>query len=114
MLLLAILLFVIAAIFGLIVLIAILKDRPTPKPAVFTHGPIAALALIITIVYCVMGHADPLLISSIVLFILAALGGLTLFTIDMRHKPIPKLLAILHPILAVIALLTLVVYLVQS
>ena len=103
MLIAAIILFIIAAIFGLIVLTAILKDKPTPKAAVITHGPIAAIALIIVIIYAVMGHMHPLLITSIVLFVLAALGGLTLFTIDMRKKPIPKLLAVLHPILAVIA-----------
>lgn len=113
MLITAIILFIIAAIFGLIVLTAILKDKPTPKAAVFTHGPIAAIALIIVIIYAVMGHMHPLLITSIVLFVLAALGGLTLFTIDMRKKPIPKLLAVLHPILAVIALITLIVYVLQ-
>lgn len=113
MLIAAIILFIIAAIFGLIVLTAILKDKPTPKAAVFTHGPIAAIALIIVIIYAVMGHMHPLLITSIVLFVLAALGGLTLFTIDMRKKTIPKLLAILHPILAVIALITLIVYVLQ-
>lgn len=113
MLITAVILFIIAAIFGLIVLTAILKDKATPKAAVFTHGPIAAIALIIVIIYAVMGHMHPLLITSIVLFVLAALGGLTLFTIDMRKKPIPKLLAVLHPILAVIALITLIVYVLQ-
>lgn len=105
----AIVLFVIAAIFGLIILTAILKDRPTPKSAVFTHGPIAATGLILVLIYTYY-HRDPLLIASVVLFLLAALGGLTLFTIDMSNKPIPKLLAIGHPILAVIALMTLIIY----
>lgn len=113
MLLTAIILFVIAAIFGLIVLTAILKDKPTPKPAVFTHGPIAATALILVIIYAVMGHMHPLLITSITLFVFAALGGLTLFIIDMSKKPIPKLLAVLHPILAVIALIVLIIYVLQ-
>lgn len=114
MLLTAIFLFVIAAVFGLTILTAILKNQPTPKPAVFTHGPLAVIALITLIMYSLHGHADTLLITSIVLFILAALGGLTLFSIDMRNKPIPKLIAVLHPVLAVIALLTLVVYMLQS
>ena len=114
MLITAIVLFAIAAIFGLIILTAILKNQPTPKAAVFTHGPIAATALIIVIAYAYMGsNMSPVLITSIVLFILAALGGLTLFTIDMRNKPIPKLLAVLHPLLAVIALVTLIVYVLQ-
>jgi hypothetical protein len=110
----AIILFLIAAMFGLIILTSILKNQPTPKPAVFTHGPIAALALIIIIIYALMGHADTLLITSIVLFILAALGGLTLFVIDMSGKPIPKLIAVVHPIVAVIALITLIIYLMHQ
>ncbi len=106
----AIALFVIAAIFGLIILTAILKNNPTPKPVVFTHGPVAAIGLILVIVYMFYGHWDPLLITSVVLFILAALGGLTLFTIDMTNRRIPKVMALGHPILAVIALVILIIY----
>src|SRR5688572_11812593 len=109
----AIVLFLVAAIFGLIVLTAILKNQPTPKLAVFAHGPIAAIALIIVIVYTILGHREPLLITSIVLFILAALGGLTLFIIDMQKKPIPKSIAVIHPMIAVLALITLIIYVVQ-
>src|SRR5437868_717275 len=110
MLVTAIILFLIAAVFGLIILTAILKDRPTPKPIVFTHGPIAAAGLILVLLYWYYQPTDPLLITSAVLFILAALGGLTLFTIDMTNRRIPKLLAVGHPILAVIALVTLIIY----
>jgi hypothetical protein len=60
-----------------------------------------------------MRGASPLLLTSIILFILAALGGLTLFTIDMKHKPIPKFLALLHPLLAVIGLIVLIIYALQ-
>ena len=110
MLIIAILLFAIAAIFGLIILTAILQDRPTPKPAVFAHGPIAATGLILVLFYLYYGPKDSLLITSAVLFILAALGGLTLFSIDMTNRRIPKLMAVGHPILAVIALATLIIY----
>lgn len=110
----AIVLFIIAAIFGLVVLTAVLKNEPTPKLAVFIHGPLAAIALIIIIVYAFMSNVQPLLLTSIILFILAALGGLTLFTIDMKKRPIPKTLAVLHPILAVAALVILIIYAVQA
>lgn len=115
MLSIAVVLFVIAAFFGLYVLLAILQNRSTPKGAVFTHGPLAALALILVLIYMFMGpgHREPLLVTSVVLFVIAALGGLTLFTIDMSKKPIPKLIAVLHPIIAVIALITLIIYMVS-
>lgn len=113
MLITAIVLFIISAILGLFVLIALLRNKTTPKPAVFIHGPIALLALILLITYAVIKGTSPLLMTSIALFILAALGGLALFTIDMRKKPIPKLLAILHPVIAVAGFIVLMVDMLQ-
>lgn len=106
----AIILFLVGALFGLIVLISILRDQPTPKTAVFIHGPLVATGLILVLITLYYGPHDTLLLVSASLFILAALGGLTLFTIDMSNKRIPKILAVGHPILAVIALLTLLYY----
>ena len=104
-------LFIIAAMFGLFILFAVLQDRPTPKGAVFTHGPLAAAALIIVLYYIFTGnYSDGLLITSAVIFVLAAAGGLTMFTFDMMGKPIPKVIAIIHPIAAATALIMLIVY----
>lgn len=112
MLYLAIALFVLAAVFGLIILTAILRNQPTPKPVVFIHGGVAALALLIVIYFIVQNNGiGP--ITSLILFIIAALGGLTLFTIDMKNKPIPKWIALLHPLIAVIGLITLIVYVIK-
>ena len=113
MITLAIILFIIAAIFGLVILTAILKNQPTPKPFVFLHGPLALIALILIIVYAVAQGASALLVTSIVLFILAALGGLTLFTIDMTNRPIPKMIAMLHPLIAAAGLIVLIIYVLQ-
>ena len=109
MLILAIVLFILAAIFGLFALLAILKNQPTPKPAVFAHGAIAAIALILVIVYSV-GNPGPSPMASLVIFIIAALGGFVLFALDWQKKPIPKPLAFVHPIAAVIALILLIAF----
>lgn len=111
MLYVAIGLFVLAAVFGLIVLTAILRNKPTPKPAVFIHGGIAVIALLIVIFYIAQHGSGPIL--SVTLFILAALGGLTLFTIDMQKKPIPKLIAIIHPLVAAAGLVALILYVIK-
>ncbi len=113
MLILAIVLFVIAAIFGLFILKAILKDKPTPKFFVYLHGPVAAAAILLVIIYMYTSGASPLLLTSLTLFILAALGGLTLLTLDLSKKPIPKLLALLHPVIALAGLITLIMYVLQ-
>lgn len=107
----AIALFIIAAMFGLFILFAVLRNQPTPKGAVFTHGPIAATALLI-LLYGIFygGHSGGLIITSATLFVLAALGGLTMFAFDMLGRPIPKKIAIIHPLVAVFALILLIVY----
>jgi hypothetical protein len=110
MLISAIILFLVAAIFGLILLPAILQDIPTPKPAILLHGSFAALALLLIVIYILIYGADPLLITSLILFIIAALGGITLVTLDIKKKPIPKLLAIIHPLIAAAGLVVLIIY----
>ncbi|MEO8400341.1 MAG: hypothetical protein ABI597_00920 [Gammaproteobacteria bacterium] len=112
MLYLAIALFVLAAVFGLVLLTAILRNRPTPKPVVFIHGTVAVIALLIVITYIAQNQGSgPIL--SLVLFILAALGGITLFTIDMQNKPIPKWIAIVHPLVAASGLIALIFFVTQ-
>jgi hypothetical protein len=50
-----------------------------------------------------------MLTSSIVLFAIAALGGLTLAVLRFRNKPLPMPLALLHGLLAATALVLLLV-----
>lgn len=109
----AIVLFILAAVFGLINLVAILRDQPTPKPAVYIHGLLAATALTLLIIDIIKGHKESLLIASAIIFIVAAMGGFILFVLDMERKKIPKILALLHPLIAVSGLAVLVVYALQ-
>jgi len=109
----SIIFFVIAALLGVILLTKILRNQPTPKPVKFMHGIIAGIALLMLVTYVVLGHTSTLLITSLVLFILAAMGGLTLFTLDMSGKRIPRALALGHPALAIISLILLIIYIVK-
>lgn len=106
----AIALFIIGAIFGLIVLTAILRDRPTPKPVVVFHGLFVATGLVLVLIAVLTGQWDKLLMASLGLFVLAALGGFTLLFNDLSKKPIPKWLAIGHPLVAAAGLICLIVY----
>jgi len=109
MLLTAVILFLIAAGFGAVVLFSILQDKPTPKKFVYTHGSIAVIALLMVLYYAFM-HPDHVPLASIVLFLIAAAGGITMFFIDMPGRPVPKWLALLHPVIAIAAVLALVVF----
>jgi len=57
-----------------------------------------------------LNSAPLILIISLTLLILGALGGLTLFIIDVRGGTIPKLVAVLHPLVAISGLIALIIY----
>lgn len=109
MLLIAVILFLVAAGFGAVVLYSVLQDKPTPKKFVYTHGSIAAVALAM-VIYYVLIHPVHAPVTSLVLFLIAAAGGFTMFFIDIQGKPVPKWIALLHPLIAVIAVLSLVIF----
>lgn len=104
----AIVLFIIAALFGLVILSAVLRNKKTPKLSVLAHGCFAFIALLVFISAVVGGHTSTMLLTSLGLFILAALGGFTLLSFDLRNKPIPKAFAIVHPLIAISALVLLI------
>jgi hypothetical protein len=92
-------LFALAALLGVVLISYVLRSKETPKAVAFIHGPLAAIALVILIVYSI--NNDRMFIASIVLFVLAALGGIILFIKDLKGKPLPQWLAIVHGLVAV-------------
>src|SRR5262245_42722257 len=108
MLLLAILLFSIAAFLGVYLLTYVLQNKNTPKSVAFIHGPIAATGLIILIIYAFLYKPAP--IVSIIIFILAALEGAILIYRDITGKSLPKWLAIGHGLTAIIGFVFLILF----
>lgn len=104
-----IILFALAAVLGLIVAIAILQNKETPKAAVFAHGAIAAIGLVLLIIYAVQ-NPDNYPQISIIIFVIAALGGFYLFANDMRKQPGPKPVVIIHALAAVTAFVLLLFF----
>ena len=103
-------LFALAAVLGLVIATAIFTKNPsTPKGAVYAHGIAAAAALVLLIVYAVNNPENYPKIS-IILFVVAALGGLVLFINDMKKKPGPSGLVIVHALAAVIAFILLLTF----
>lgn len=101
--------FFLAIFFGFIVFIQLACKRPSFKPVVFLHGLVAVLGLGCLIAYAVW-HAGEKPIISIVILLLAALGGLTLLSFDLRKKPVPRIVLFLHPVAALTGLVFLVIY----
>jgi hypothetical protein len=104
----AIALFAIAALLGLYLISFVLRKQETPKAIAIVHGLFAATALVLLIIHTVQTGAD--LIQSIVLFVIAALGGIILFARDITGKSLPKSLAVAHGLIAVTAFVFLLFY----
>jgi len=101
-----ILLFAVAAVFGVTLLVPVLQGKNPSRPFVFIHGGIAAVALVMLVLNYM--SAESLVPQvSVILFVVAALGGFVLFARDMQKQPIPKGLAIVHAAAAVTAFLIL-------
>lgn len=100
MLITTIILFALAAVLGLILLTKVFKEEETPKAVVYSHGAAAALALVLLIV-AYLNQGDSLLMISLLVFIVAALGGFIMFGRDISGRTIPKWLSVVHAVAAV-------------
>ena len=98
-------LFALAAILGIFLLVCLVRNKPVSKYIPILHGVLAGAGLIALIFYAV---SHPSVLTSLILFASAALGGLyMLFTFRSGKKP-PKLVPFVHGSLAIIALILLI------
>ncbi len=96
------------AVVGMFLLALALQKKETPKFVVFIHGAFVVAGLILLIVYSTREGPGPM--ESIVLFIIAALGGVAMLVRDLQHKPLPGWLAIGHAAVAVGGFIYLLVF----
>ncbi len=101
-------LFAVGALIGLYLLTLILKNKETPKAVTFIHGGFVVVALILLIIYLTKNKPGP--VESVVLFALAAMGGIFLVYRDITGKKIPKWLAVAHGLLAITGFIFLLLY----
>jgi hypothetical protein len=109
MLITTIIIFAAAAVFGLLNLIAVLSNKETSKPLVYLHGLLAAIALVLLIIFAINSTMGSPVIS-LVLFIIVALVGFFLFARDLSKKPGPKSIAVIHGTVAVISFIILLIF----
>lgn len=96
----AIALFALSAVLGLAILIKWLAKKDASKGVIYSHGIVAAIALVLLIIYAIQNPNNFPKIS-IILFVVAALGGFYMFFNDLRKKPSPMAVAFIHALLAV-------------
>src|SRR5688572_27105905 len=87
------------AIAGMYLLSLALRNKQFPKGLTIIHGLMAALALVLLIIYCFRNDTTGPL-TSIIVFVIAALSGFFLNYKDLTGKKVPKWLAIAHGLIA--------------
>ena|SRR5690242_4026866 len=100
MLYLIIILFALAAVLGLTMLIRWLTSRNASRAVIYSHGIAAATALVLLVIYALQ-NKDHFPQVSLILFILAAIGGFYLFANDIGKGKHPVAVAVIHALLAV-------------
>lgn len=92
-------LFLLAALGGIVMLVRLLRRRELPWPLAIAHGVLAAIALILVLIAFLQGKAN--LATPLVLFVIAALGGFVLLSFHLRKRVHPLWLAVIHGLVAV-------------
>lgn len=108
MLIIIISLFAIAILGGLYLLSYVINDKNTPKSIAFLHGSVAACALILLLLYVIF-YFSSFALTSLILFIFAAMGGIVLIYRDLKGQLIPKWLAVGHGALGITAFIVLLI-----
>ena len=102
-------LFALSAVLGMTILVKWLTKKNAPKAVIYSHGLVAATALVILIIYAIQ-NPEHFPQTSIVFFVIAAIGGFYMFFKDVQKKANPLAIAFIHALLAVTGLITLLLF----
>ncbi|HEY0504860.1 MAG TPA: hypothetical protein VGD42_15365 [Lysobacter sp.] len=109
MLKIALIVFAIGALGGLVLASFVLRGRLAPWAVSVLHALIGATGIVLLVFAVAQGAGTPPAIGALGLFVLAALGGFYLASIHLRRQVAPKAVVFVHAGVAVIAFLTLLV-----
>ena len=100
MLYLTIILFAVAALIGIVILKNWLTAANTSRTVVYLHGVFAAAALILLLIQF-LNNTSGALKTSLILFVIAAIGGFYMFFQDIKGRYSPTWLGVVHGLIAV-------------
>jgi hypothetical protein len=104
----SVILFAVAALFGLYLISKVFGGQLPPWLPVILHGLFAASGLLILLYAAFVARPAPGAVTiAAVLLLIAALGGFILFSFQLRKQVPPKPLAAVHALAAVAGFLTL-------
>ena len=105
----AIALFALSAVLGLSILIKWLTHKDASKGVIYSHGIVAAAALVTLVVFA-FNNPDNFPKVSLILFVISAVVGFYMFFRDLRKKMSPMGLAVAHGIVAVLGFVALLLF----
>jgi len=109
MLVVAAVLFALAALGGIILATLHLKKNDAPVSLALVHGLAAAVGLVLLIIVVTQMPSTGLAGVALVIFLIAALGGFVLFAMHLTRKPLPRGLIFVHGLAAVVAFVLLLI-----
>jgi hypothetical protein len=102
MLSLAVIVFAIAAVGGLILALHVLRDRFAPWSLSILHALLGAAGLVLVLLAVFGDEGGSLILGSLLTLVVAALGGFFLVSFHVRRRLPPKAIVILHASIAVV------------
>jgi peptidoglycan/LPS O-acetylase OafA/YrhL len=96
----SVILFMYAVLSGLVMAISIFSRAKRWAPLALGHGVLAATALVLAVLESITNDVAPIKYG-VAILITAALGGLLLLSYPLRGKPHPRVVVLLHALLAV-------------
>jgi drug/metabolite transporter superfamily protein YnfA len=109
MIYLAIILFTLAALLGLTILVKWLTKKAASRAVVYSHGIAAAAGLLLLVIFAVRNPANFPRIS-LALFLVAAIAGFYMFSLDLKKKAHPMIIAFAHALVAVCGFVLLLLF----
>ncbi len=105
----AVLLIAVAAVVGLYMAIGHFRGRsPPPTGAALLHGVLAVSGVVLLLIGVLQIGFGTVHTWALVLFAVAALGGLYLVSFHMRRRALPSAVVVIHGMVAAVAFLILV------
>lgn len=104
--------FVLAAVLGGYLLSFIIRNKKIPVNVLMAHGLVATIGIILLVLYPFYYHPAPT--TSLIVFIGAAVGGAIMAYMGRSGKSVPVWMAAGHGVVAMIGIITLVVFLINS
>jgi hypothetical protein len=105
----SIILFAIAAMFGLTILIRWLIKKDAPAVVIYSHGIFAVIAFLSLLVYSLQNKEHFPLVS-LILFAIVAVAGFIMFFMNLKNSKSPLFIAFIHAIVAVTAIILLLLF----